>query len=154
MAEWVCWKREFVFFIFKECASGSGTGSKINLKAQFSHSMWVFIQLYIRMGLTYITIKSILGSRHSFNMSERHSKRFLSASGLSRRKAYFDLARSRRTASFPSPNHHFFSLCPFRDYVKKKKHQMQHERHCLIIGSCNMSGFHPMSVPLKGRSEG
>lgn len=149
----MCWKEEACFFILKECTSGSGTGNKINPKALFSHFMWVFVQLYFRMGLTYITIKSILCSEHGFNMSERHSKRFLSASGLARRKSYFNLARSRRTASFPSPNHHFFSLCPFRDYVKKN-HQIQHERHCLIIGSCNMSGFRPMSVPLRGRSEG
>lgn len=46
------------------------------------------------MGLTYTDMKSVLGSRNGFNISEKHLKRLVSERGLSR-KGYSDLAKVR-----------------------------------------------------------
>ena len=50
------------------------------------------IEFYFEMGLKYSEIKTVLSSRHGFEISERHLKRFLSERGLSQRKDYSDLA--------------------------------------------------------------
>ncbi|CAL8239316.1 unnamed protein product [Gadus morhua 'NCC'] len=51
-----------------------------------------FINVYFELGLKYSDIKSILASRHAFQISERHLKRILRDRGHSRRKVYSDLS--------------------------------------------------------------
>ncbi|CAL8274798.1 unnamed protein product [Gadus morhua 'NCC'] len=51
-----------------------------------------FIDVYFELGLKYSDIKSILASRHAFQISERHLKRILRDRGHSRRKVYSDLS--------------------------------------------------------------
>ncbi|XP_038133904.1 uncharacterized protein LOC119778637 [Cyprinodon tularosa] len=62
------------------------------MDAQTDHPWEKFIHFYFSIGLTYKDIKSVLGCRHGFDISERHLKRLLRARGLSRRKEYSDLA--------------------------------------------------------------
>lgn len=58
--------------------TGSVTRSKIDIKIEYTHYPWDFIKLYFCMGLIYKDIKSVLGSRRDFNISERYLKRLLS----------------------------------------------------------------------------
>ncbi len=47
-----------------------------------------FIEFYFELGLKYKDIRSVLNTRHGFDVSERHLKRILRKKGLSRRKSY------------------------------------------------------------------
>ncbi|KAK9978814.1 hypothetical protein ABG768_020552 [Culter alburnus] len=49
------------------------------------------IEFYFELGLKYKEMRSVLSSRHSYDVSERHLKRILSERGLSRRKNYSSL---------------------------------------------------------------
>ncbi|XP_054641995.1 uncharacterized protein LOC129187166 [Dunckerocampus dactyliophorus] len=51
-----------------------------------------FIEFYFELGLKYKDIKTVLSSKHRFEVSQRHLKRICSERGLSRRKAYSDVA--------------------------------------------------------------
>ncbi|KAL3977653.1 SLAM family member 8 [Sarotherodon galilaeus] len=57
-----------------------------------THPFERFIDFYFELGLNYKDIKTVLCSRHSFHISERHLKRVLSTRGHTRHKAYSDLA--------------------------------------------------------------
>lgn len=73
-----------------------------------THYPWDFGELYFQMGRACKDVKSVVGSRYGFNISESHRKTRLGATGLSRHKGYSDLAVLflQKCVPLGAPYHH------------------------------------------------